>query len=224
VEGKALVGTRSSTPVFCDESGVRSVVMQWGGRSLGLLLLLLCAGLALTLQTRVEVPGLIRLLATIDGSSELFHAPVRRNGPNPQPVREGKMTVPRVSDQTVAHVRDLPVRKPTSIAPTVRPADATPAVIRVRPTERTAATTPSAAPTAQSWPTEERGPTAGSTAGPTAGPSIRPRKPNAAVPGEDPNAQGSAARAQAPGQLKAKSNAKASGAPSPKAGVEHTTP
>jgi hypothetical protein len=74
------VSTRSNTPGFCDESGVRSVVMQWAGRGIGLLLLLLCAGLALTLQSRVQVSGLRQLLPKIDGILELFHAPARRTG------------------------------------------------------------------------------------------------------------------------------------------------
>jgi hypothetical protein len=176
--------------------------MQWGGRGIGLLLLLLCAGLALTLQTRVEIPGLSQLLPTIDGSSELFHAPTRRNSQDRQPLREGGVIVPNVSNQTVVRARDLPVRRQSSAAPTVQPAG-----------ER-----PAAAPTAQSSPTGEPSPTAGPS------PSARLRNPNAAVPRENPNAQGSAAQAQAPGQLKDKSNGKAGDAPTAEAGAEPTTP
>jgi hypothetical protein len=213
------VGTRSNTPVFCDESGVRSVVVQWGGRGIGLLLLLLCAGLALTLQTRVEVPGLSRLLPIVDGSSELFHAPTR------QPAREGGALVPNVGNQTGVRVRDLPLRTQSSVAPTVQPASERPAITWAHSPDTSSATSPSAAPTAQSSPTEKPSPTAGPAAdptpSPTAGPSARQRNPNAAVPRENPNAQGSA-QAQAPGQLKAKGNG--TGAPTPKAEVEPTTP
>ena len=222
------MGTRSNTPVFCDESGVRSVVVQWGGRGIGLLLLLLCAGLALTLQIRVEVPGLSQLLPIIDGSSELFHAPTRGTGQDRQSVLEGGVIVPNVSNQTVARVRDLPVRKQGSIAPTADPAVERPAVTRTQPTATSSATSPSAAPTAQSSPTDEPVPTAGPTAGPTrspaASPSARHRNANAAIPRENPNAQGSAAQAHAPGQLKAKGNGKAVGAPPPQAGLEPITP
>lgn len=56
------MSTRSDTPVFCDESGTRSALLQWGARSAVLLVLLLCAGLALTLDTQVRLPGLSRLL------------------------------------------------------------------------------------------------------------------------------------------------------------------
>jgi hypothetical protein len=181
--------------------------MQWGGRSIGLLLLLLLAGVALTLETRVEVPGLSRLLPVIDGSSELFDAPARRNDPDRQLVGEGKVIVPNTSDP-VDRVRDLPVPKPTSVASTVEPVTERPAVTEVRPTD----TTPSPAPSLQSSPT------------PGLSPTGRPRNPNAAVPRENPNAQGSTARA--PGQAKAKGNGKgkAGSGPSPEAGVEPTTP
>jgi hypothetical protein len=222
---QAAVGTRSNTPVFCDESGVRSIVVQWGGRGIGLLLLLLCAGLALTLQTRVEVPGLSRLLPVIDGSSELFHAPTRRSGQDRQPVGEGGVMIPNVSNQTVARARGLPVRKEDSVAPPVDPAAERPAVTWVQPTATSSATRPSAAPTAQSSPTGEPSPTAaGPTPSPTTTSAARPRNPNAAVPRENPNPQSSAAQAHAPGQLTAKSNGKAVGAPPPKVGAEPTTP
>ena len=54
-------------------------------------------------------------------------------------------------------------------------------------------------------------------------PTARPRNPNAADPGENPNAQGSAA--EAPGHTGAKAKAKGKGgnAPSVKPGVEPTT-
>jgi hypothetical protein len=208
-----------TTPVFCDQSGVRSVVLQWGGRGIGLLLLLLGVGLALTLQTRIEVPGLSQLLPTIDGSSELFDGPARRSGSDRQFVRQGNVIVPNTSNEPVARVRDLPIRRLISAAPTVEPGAEHPTVTRVQPTITTPTTTPSAAPTAQSSPTGEPSPTAGPTPSPTT-----QRNPNAAVARESPNAQGSAARAQAPGQAKAGSNGNGGNAPSPKAGVEPTNP
>jgi hypothetical protein len=183
--------------------------MQWGGRSIGLLLLLLLAGVALTLATRVEVPGLSRLLPVIDGSSELFDAPARRNDPDRQLVGEGKVIVPNTSS-TVDRVRDLPVPKPSSVASTVEPVAERPAVTQVRSTDTTPTTTPSTAPSLQSSPT------------PGLSPTGRPRNPNAAVPRENPNAQGSTARA--PGQAKGNRKGKAGSGPSPEAGVEPTTP
>ena len=185
--------------------------MQWGGRGIGLLLLLLLAGVALTLGTRVEVPGLSRLLPVIDGSSELFDAPARRNDPDRELVGEGKVMVPNTSD-TVDRVRDLPVPRPSSVASTVELVAERPAATQVQPTDPTPATTPSTAPSLQSSPT------------PGLSPTGRPRNPNAAVPRENPNAQGSTARA--PGQAKAKGNGKgkAGSGPSPKAEVEPTTP
>ena len=56
------MSTRSDTPVFCDESGTRSAILQWSARGAVLLVLLLCTGLALTLDTQVRLPGLSRLL------------------------------------------------------------------------------------------------------------------------------------------------------------------
>ena len=78
------MGTRSDNSVFCDQSGTRSFVLQWSGRGVALILLLLCAGLALTLDTRVEVPVLSRLLPAGGLGSELFDAPKRRVRQNPQ--------------------------------------------------------------------------------------------------------------------------------------------
>jgi hypothetical protein len=52
--------------VFCDESGTRSAFLQWGVRGAVLLVLLLCAGLVLTLDTQVRLPGLSRLLPSSD--------------------------------------------------------------------------------------------------------------------------------------------------------------
>jgi hypothetical protein len=174
--------------------------MQWSGRGIGLLLLLLCAGLALTLETRVEVPGLSRLLPTIDGSSELFDAPARRNGPDREVVGEGKVMVPDASDQTIARARVLPLAEPTSASTTLEPAAQRRAVTGVQPTK----TTP---PSVQSSPTRETRPTG------------RPRNPNAADPGENPNAQGPPA--DPPGHAKGKG--KAGSAPSPETEVEPAT-
>jgi hypothetical protein len=182
--------------------------MQWSGRGIGLLLLLLCAGLALTLETRVEVPGLSRLLPTIDGSSELFDAPARRNGPDREVVGEGKVMVAETRNQRIGRVRDLPVPKQTSAAPMVEPAAERPAVTRVQPM----ATTPSTAPSGQSAPT------------PHARQTARPRNPNAADPGVNPNAQSSAVDAPGHTQATAKAKGKGGNAPSPEAGVEPTTP
>lgn len=60
------MSTRSDTPVFCDESGTRSAFVQWSARGAILLVLLLCVGLALTLDTQVRLPGLSRLLPSGD--------------------------------------------------------------------------------------------------------------------------------------------------------------
>ena len=60
------MSTRSDTPVFCDESGTRSAILQWSARGAVLLVLLLCMGLALTLDTQVRLPGLSRLLQSTD--------------------------------------------------------------------------------------------------------------------------------------------------------------
>jgi hypothetical protein len=198
------VGTRSNAPVFCDQSGVRSVVVQWGFRSVGLLVLLLCAGLALTLETRVDVPGLSRLIPAIEGGSELFDAPARRNGGERQKVDDGKVMVAETRDQTDARVRDLPVPQPTSAPPTAEPAAEHSDVTRVEPM----ATTPSTASSAQTSPTQKPRPT------------VRPRNPNAADPGQNPNAQGSAADAPGHALEKAKAKGKGGDAPAPEAGVE----
>ena len=214
---QSIVPNRPDTPVFCDQSGVRSVVVQWGGRSIGLLLLLLCAGLALTLQTRVEVPGLSRLLPPGgNGLGELYRAPSRRDGPNRQPVSTGNVVVPSISNQTVAGVRDLSLPKLTpSSAPTVGPTVERPAVARVHPTSTTPVTSSSVAPSLQSSPSQSPSPTADRTS--------KPRNPHAAVPRENSNAQGSA---NAPGQEKVKVNGKgkAGSAPPPTTGTESTTP
>lgn len=188
--------------------------MQWGGRGIGLLLLLLCAGLALTLQTRVEVPGLSRLLpVSRNGFGEFYHAPSRRNGPNRQPVTEGKVVVPSISNQTVAPIRELSLPKPSSAAPTVT-------ATRAQPTRKTPVTTATAAPSVQSSPIREPSP----PASPTASPVSRPRNPNAAVPGENPNAQGAGnARAQAKAKANGEGKGKAGSAP-PKTGADSTTP
>jgi hypothetical protein len=207
------VSTRSNTPVFCDESGVRSVVMQWGGRGLGLLLiLLLCAGLALTLATRVEVPGLSRLHPGAGGGrSELFDAPARWAGLDRQVADEGKVLVAETSEQTVVRVRHSPDPRPSWAAPTVEPVAERPAVTRAQPTATSAtpATTASATPSAQSSPTEEPNPTTG------------PRNLNAAVPRENPNAQGPPV--DPAGQAKGRGNSRAVGAPSPVTEAEPTT-
>jgi hypothetical protein len=217
------VGTRTNSPVFCDESGARSVLMQWGGRGAGLLLLLLFAGLALALQTRVDIPGLSRLLPEAGTGSELFHSHVRRAGVDGQVVRPRRVMVPEAGDETVAPTRRLPVGKPNAAAPTIAPV-AEPAVTPVQPTVKAPATSSSAGPTPQASPTGEPNLTADPTPAATVSPSAKQRNPNAAVPGENPNARGSAGNA--PGQTKAKSKArgKAGNAPSPEAGVEQTTP
>jgi hypothetical protein len=46
------------TPVFTDETGRRAEVLQWGGRGFCLMAAVLCAALALTLQTHVFLPSL----------------------------------------------------------------------------------------------------------------------------------------------------------------------
>ena len=188
--------------------------MQWGGRGIGLLLLLLFAGLALTLETRVELPGLSRLLPAAGGGSELFDAPARRDGPNRQLVREGKVIVPNTSNQPVARVRDVPVHKPSTASPTVEPAGEHSTVTRVQPTATTSTAPPSTEPRVQSSPTQEPSPTA------------RPRNPNAAIPRENPNAQSPNANANATGQAKVKGKGKGEGgnALSPEAAVDSTTP
>jgi hypothetical protein len=195
---KTLVGTRSDNPVFCDQSGTRSVVLQWSGRGVALLLLLLCAGLALTLDTRVEVPVLKRLLPAGGWGSELFDAPKPRDRPPHQVQSTDK--VPAIRSQTVSRVRDLTAVKPSSGASTVDPAVERRAVTRVpTATTTTPATTRSTTPSVQSSPTREPRPTA------------RPRNPKAADPGENPNAQGSAA--DTPGHTRSKAKVKARARP-----------
>jgi hypothetical protein len=206
------VVTRSTTPVFCDQSGVRSTVLQWGGRGIGLLLLLLCAALGLTVGTRVEIPGLTRLLDTTEGSSELFDAPVRRNGQDRQVTTDGKVMIPQTRQQTVARERKLPAGRPTA-ARTVEPVAERSTATRTRPAATTPAATSSAAPRRQTSPTREPSPT------------TRPRNPNAAVPRQNPNAQGPPT--EPPGQAKDKSKGKGKGkagsAPSPETEVESPT-
>ena len=189
--------------------------MQWGGRGIGLLLLLLFAGLALTLQARVEVPGLSQLLPAAGGGSELFDAPARRDGPNRQLVREGKVIVPN-SNQPVARVRDLPVDKRSSASPTVEPAGERPTASRVHPTTTTSAAPPSTAPRVQSSPIQEPSP--------TATPTARSRSPNAAIPRENPNAQSSNANATGQAKVKGEGKGKGGNALSTEAAVDSTTP
>ena len=188
--------------------------MQWGGRGIGLLLLLLFAGLALTLQARVEVPGLSRLLPAAGGGSELFNA--RRDGPNRQLVREGKVIVPNTTNQPVARVRDLPVHKPSSASPTVERSGERSTATQVRPAVTTSAAPPSTAPRVQSSPAQEPRP--------TASPTARPRNPNAAIPRENPNAQSSNANATGDAQVKGKGKGRGGNALSPGAAVDSTTP
>ena len=69
------MSTRSDTPVFCDESGTRSAILQWSARGAVLLVLLLCTGLALTLDTQVRLPGLSRLLQSSDIGFGRPHGP-----------------------------------------------------------------------------------------------------------------------------------------------------
>jgi hypothetical protein len=206
--------SRSHTPVFCDQSGLRSMVLQWGGRGIGLLLLLLCAGLAMTLNTRVEVPGLNRLLPETGSGSELFDARPRRNASDHELANVGRVMVPETSDRTVVRERDLRVREPISAPPTVEPAAERSTATRVEPNATTPVITPSTAPSVQSSPTKEPSPTASTTA--------RQRNPNAAVPRQEPNAQGSAANA--PGQAQEKAKGKRGNGPSPKVRVEPPTP
>jgi len=51
---------RPHAPVFTDDSGVRRVTVQWGGRLIALACVALWAALALTLGTQVSLPGLDR--------------------------------------------------------------------------------------------------------------------------------------------------------------------
>jgi hypothetical protein len=125
---------------------------------------------------------------------------------------EGKVMVPEISKQTVARVRDLPVRKPASTTPTVEPVAERPTATQAPPTATTPAAPPSAAPSVQASPT--RGPS------PTASP-IRSRNANAAVPRVNPNPQGPAANP--PGQVKGKGKDKPGSTPSPETGVEPIT-
>jgi hypothetical protein len=55
------------TPVFTDETGRRAEVLQWGGRGFCLMAAVLCAALALTLQTHVFLPSLEKVFL---GSSD----------------------------------------------------------------------------------------------------------------------------------------------------------
>ena len=57
---------RPHAPVFTDDSGVRRVTVQWGGRVIALACVALWAALALTLGTQVSLPGLDRLPSLSD--------------------------------------------------------------------------------------------------------------------------------------------------------------
>jgi hypothetical protein len=57
---------RPHAPVFTDDSGVRRVTVQWGGRVIALTCVALWAALALTLGTQVSLPGLDRLPSLSD--------------------------------------------------------------------------------------------------------------------------------------------------------------
>jgi hypothetical protein len=54
----AALAPQPDRPVFTDESGRRAEVFQWGGRGFCLMGAVLCAALAVTLQTRVFLPSL----------------------------------------------------------------------------------------------------------------------------------------------------------------------
>jgi hypothetical protein len=56
-----------ATPVFTDETGRRAEVLQWAGRGFCLMGAVLCAALAVTMQTRILLPSLEKALL---GSSE----------------------------------------------------------------------------------------------------------------------------------------------------------
>ena len=58
---------RPHAPVFTDDSGVRRVTVQWGGRAIAVACVALWAALALTLGTQVSLPGLDRMPSLSDG-------------------------------------------------------------------------------------------------------------------------------------------------------------
>ena len=58
---------RPHAPVFTDDSGVRRVTVQRGGRAIAVACVALWAALALTLGTQVSLPGLDRMPSISDG-------------------------------------------------------------------------------------------------------------------------------------------------------------
>jgi hypothetical protein len=54
----AALAPQPDRPVFTDDTGRRAEVLQWGGRGFCLMCAVLCAALAVTLQTRVFLPSL----------------------------------------------------------------------------------------------------------------------------------------------------------------------
>jgi hypothetical protein len=63
----AALAPQPDRPVFTDETGRRAEVLKWGGRGFCLMGAVLCAALAVTLQTHVFLPSLEK---TFLGSSE----------------------------------------------------------------------------------------------------------------------------------------------------------
>jgi hypothetical protein len=122
------VGIRSNTPVFCDQLGARSAVLQWSGS--GSAFSASCPALALTLATRVEVPGLSRLLPGGGGGrSDLFDAHARRTGWTARSWTRARSRLPRPASRPL-HMYHLPVPRLSWAAPTVEPVAERPAVTR----------------------------------------------------------------------------------------------
>jgi hypothetical protein len=65
----AALAPQPDRPVFTDETGRRAEVLKWGGRGFCLMGAVLCAALAVTLQTHVFLPSLEKAFR---GSSEVL--------------------------------------------------------------------------------------------------------------------------------------------------------
>ena len=133
------MSTRSDTPVFCDGSGTRSAILQWSARGAVLLVLLLGTGLALTLDTHVQLPGLSRLLP----SSEVGFG--RPQGPATVAVPDDPKVRPAVREDELI-ISDTDDRRRAKSDPEKRSATTSPTTAA----RKTGATTsPAAKPTAR---------------------------------------------------------------------------
>jgi hypothetical protein len=181
---EVLTSRSAAGPVFTDDSGVRAVTLQWGGRGVFLLCLGLLVAVGSTLATHISLPGLDQLsgpgaIHRLFGSDD-SRAAANRSAPLNHTVARGVGLLGTANSTIPPAVPSRPT-PPVKSDTTGQPGSDVSTTFRIETplTTVTTATVPKVTRPASAPAVRSHGTT-------------KPRNPNAATPGSA-NAQGSSA-------------------------------